>query len=426
MPTSKIHSVLSLIYTPSHVKQRINEHPLINPLIPFTRKAKTKVECTTTLTPRSSNEQQAEQLIVQTTKQNKMATDKSNTDQLPSNSQLTPRQLFEQSIKNGTDRPFSTYAEATAPRSKRVNTQRVAKTVSGQVNSDRSEGTSSTYTEATAPKGRRRSYFNSISLSSFLQGQLHSSSSIASPRQTPPPIARQNSTPPESRPYPRSRFRYPHHPEPPPRRCEPPAPQSDSMHNHTHHSLPSPPRPTLNNPKSLPSSIESSPTRARNEALDRLFFCPKYDNNNEVPVPPSSSDSDVDLGSYVVVDVQNGLLTAKANSSEFIPRSTTSPNAYTENHRLQPRADRVNENISPMARVMDARERDGLIQPYDDNGELESGRQYPEEYVGSYLRGMRNIDFDELRPCIELYLLSAGLLMMVGFVGAMVWAVFWR
>jgi hypothetical protein len=80
----------------------------------------------------------------------------------------------------------------------------------------------------------------------------------------------------------------------------------------------------------------------------------------------------------------------------------------------------VNENISPMARVMDARERDALIQPYDDNGELESGRQNLEGEVGGYVGCMRDIDFDRLRPCIEFYLLSAGLLVMVGFVGAMV------
>jgi hypothetical protein len=77
----------------------------------------------------------------------------------------------------------------------------------------------------------------------------------------------------------------------------------------------------------------------------------------------------------------------------------------------------MNENLSPMATGVNARGREALIQPYDDNGELESGRQYLD---------WRVIDFDRLRPCIEFCLLSAGLLMIVGFVGVMVWAVFWR
>jgi hypothetical protein len=85
----------------------------------------------------------------------------------------------------------------------------------------------------------------------------------------------------------------------------------------------------------------------------------------------------------------------------------------------------MNENLSPMVRAVDDRETEALI-GYDDDGELESGRQYLGESIGSYLRGMRDIDFDELRPCIELYLLSAGLLLMVEFVEVMVWAVFWR
>jgi hypothetical protein len=85
----------------------------------------------------------------------------------------------------------------------------------------------------------------------------------------------------------------------------------------------------------------------------------------------------------------------------------------------------MNENLSPMVRAVDDRETEALIR-YDDDGELESGRQYLEESIGSFLRGMRDINFDELRPCIELYLLCAGLLVMVKFVRAMVWAVFWR